>query len=76
MEKGRFIHALPKALTRISVTGARDGYIVRNGDEAPVHVRSGRDGLRCECGYAGCAHITSLEMCGFVEEALEKPQAA
>lgn len=76
MEKRPFIHALPRALTRISVTSAGDGYIVRNGDEAPVHVKLGRNGLQCGCGRAGCAHIESLQMCGFVEDALEKRQAA
>ena len=68
--------ALNKALTRISVTGSGDGYIVRNGDEAPVRVRCGRYGLQCECGEVRCAHIESLRMCGFVEEAQERPKAA
>ena len=70
------IRALNKALTRISVTGSGDGYIVRNGDEAPVRVYRGRFGLQCECGQGRCAHIESLRMCGFVEEAQERPKAA
>lgn len=76
MRERQFIQALPRALTRISVTSAAGGYHVRNGDEAPVKVRQGRDGLRCECGIAACAHIESLKLCGFVEEALEMPEAA
>lgn len=66
----------PRELTRISVTGAHDGFIVRNGNEAPVKVRSGCSGLSCECGRADCAHIESLRMCGFVDDALERSEAA
>jgi hypothetical protein len=76
MRDAAYIRALNKALTRISVTGSDDGYIVRNGDEAPVRVRRGRYGLQCECGQMRCAHIESLRMCGFVEDAQEKPKAA
>ncbi len=68
--------ALNRSLTRISVTGSGDGYVVRNGDEAPVQVRRGRYGLECECGQQRCAHIQSLRMCGFVEDAQERPKAA
>lgn len=65
------------ALTRISVTGMRDFYLVQNGSEPPVKVWRARDGLRCECGMARCEHVTSLLMCGFVEEAqYEEPKAA
>ena len=76
MRDAAYIRALNKALTRISVTGSSDGYIVRNGDEAPVRVRFGRNGLQCECGQMRCAHIESLRMCGFVEDAQEQQKAA
>jgi hypothetical protein len=63
-------------LTRISVSGSGRSYTVRNGDERPVRVWV-RDGeLRCECGHAQCAHIASLEMCGFVEPAHQERRAA
>lgn len=68
--------ALNGSLTRISVTGSGDGFIVRHGDELPVRVRGGHFGLECECGQQRCAHIQSLRMCGFVENAQEKPKAA
>ncbi|MDQ3929927.1 MAG: hypothetical protein M3328_12385 [Chloroflexota bacterium] len=76
MRDSAYFRALNKALTRISVTGSNDGYIVRNGDEAPVRVRRGRYGLQCECGQVRCAHIESLRMCGFVEDAQERSKAA
>lgn len=58
------------SLTRISVTGAGNHYIVRNGGEGPVRVwvrHDGLNGLSCECGRAHCTHIASLQMCGFLE---------
>lgn len=76
MRERQIIQMVPRALTRISVTGAGDGYLVRNGEDAPVKVRQGHNGLRCECGRSDCAHIESLRMCGFVEDAGEMPQAA
>ncbi len=76
MRERQIIHALPKAFTRISVVSAGDGYLVRNGEDAPVRVRQGHDGLRCECGRPDCAHIESLRMCGFVEDADEMQRAA
>ena len=76
MRDSAYLRAIGKALTRISVTGWGDGYLVRNGDEAPVRVHRGRNGLQCECGQMRCAHIESLRMCGFVEDAQERPKAA
>ncbi len=76
MRDPAYFRALNRALTRISVTGSSDGYIVRNGDEAPVRVRRSRYGLQCECGQVRCAHIESLRMCGFVEDAQEQSKAA
>ena len=64
------------ALTRISDIGGRDFYLVKHGDELPIKVWIVRDGLRCECGYAGCAHIASLQMCGFVESSQSMQKAA
>lgn len=61
---------------RISVTGSGDGYLVRHGDEAPVRVSLGRNGLRCECGRAGCVHVESLRLCGFLDDSQEMSQAA
>lgn len=56
-----------EGLTRISVRGSRDFYLVHNGRGAPVKVyRRGSD-LECECGQRECSHIASLRMCGFVE---------
>ena len=66
----------PWALTRISVSGSRDCYVVRIGDNKPVRVWQTPDGTYCECGGAGCAHVTSLQVCGFYEERHERPQAA
>ena len=76
MRDKAYLRAIGQALTRISVTGTGDGYIVRNGDESPVRVRWGRYGLQCECGQARCAHIESLRMCGFIEDAQDTSKAA
>ena len=76
MRDAVYFRALNKALTRISVTGSGDGYIVRNGDEVPVKVRMTRFGLQCECGHQRCAHVESLRMCGFVEDARDDAKAA
>jgi hypothetical protein len=64
------------SLTRISVSGSGDHFLVRNGSEQPVRVLVRRDGLECECGKAACAHIATLEMCGFVEPAYKANKAA
>ncbi len=76
MREPSYLRAPNGSLTRISVTGSGDGYVVRNGDELPVRVLRGRYGLECECGQVRCAHIQSLRMCGFVEDAQEMPKAA
>jgi hypothetical protein len=64
------------SLTRISVSGNGNFYLVRNGAEEPVRVWVRRDGLDCECGRTACSHIASLELCGFVEPAYEDRRAA
>jgi hypothetical protein len=64
------------SLTRISVSGNGQFYTVRNGGEDPVRVWMRGDGLRCECGRANCAHIATLQMCGFVELPSEERIAA
>lgn len=64
------------ALTRISVTGSRDHYIVRNGDQAPVRVWRTGGTLQCECGQEVCDHLLSLQLCGFIEARCESPRAA
>ena len=64
------------SLTRISVSGSGNHYVVRNGSEEPVRVWVSGDGLRCECGKPGCGHIASLEMCGFIERAYDVGKAA
>jgi hypothetical protein len=63
-------------LTRISVTGSRDFYQVRNGNGLPVRVWRALDGLICECGLPGCVHIESLRICGFLEDPMQQSQAA
>ena len=65
-----------EGLTRISVRGSRDHYLVRNGRGAPVKVSRRGAELVCECGQPNCVHIASLKMCGFVEAAHEMPRAA
>lgn len=66
------------ALTRIKVTGARDYYMVQNGNDAPVKVWIARGGLRCECGSGEweCTHIESLRLCGFTDDVEEMSRAA
>jgi hypothetical protein len=64
------------SLTRISVSGNGSHYVVRAGGDDPVRVWVGRGGLHCECGQGACAHITALEMCGFIEPQLERREAA
>ncbi len=64
------------ALTRISVTGTGDCYVVRTGSAAPVRVWVCADGVRCECAQRDCSHIRSLELCGFLETTGEQSQAA
>ena len=60
-------------LTRISVRSTLDCYLVKLGDGPAVRVRRGRDGLLCECGAEECAHIASLQLCGFVYTAGDRP---
>ena len=64
------------SLTRISVSGDGNHYLVRNGSEEPVRVWVRRGGLECECGKSACGHIATLEMCGFIETAYEQNKAA
>jgi hypothetical protein len=64
------------SLTRISVSGNGNHYLVRTDSDLPVRVWVGRGGLRCECGQGACDHIAALEMCGFVEPDLERREAA
>jgi hypothetical protein len=63
-------------LTRISVSGNGTNYLVRTGDEQPVRVWVRRSGLQCECGTSGCAHVTAVTMCGFVDSPGEQQAAA
>jgi hypothetical protein len=64
------------SLTRVSVAGGDGHFMVRIGSEVPMRVWVGRDGLHCECGKPRCQHISSVVMCGFVEESLDERQAA
>jgi hypothetical protein len=64
------------ALTRISVTGSGDFYLVRTGAASPVKVWVRREGVTCECGQGDCVHIKSLELCGFLQAPCERSQAA
>jgi hypothetical protein len=63
-------------LTRISVTGTRDGFLVRAGDDRPRAVRSSGGRLVCDCGIPGCAHVEAVMLCGFVEDAASEQRAA
>jgi hypothetical protein len=63
-------------LTRISVTGTNDGFLVRTGQERPAIVRNSGGRLVCECGGAGCAHVEAVVLCGFVEEREAQQKAA
>ena len=63
-------------LTRIRVTGSGNTFRVQNGDEPPVTVWMCGGGLRCECSRPSCLHVTSLLMCGFVEQSEEAQRAA
>ena len=65
-----------EGLTRISVRGTRDCFLVRSGNGPSVKVRRRGAGLECECGQPECIHIASLRMCGFVGTAQEMPWAA
>lgn len=76
MSKEPLSFAGRSSLTRISVSGASDHFIVRNGSERPVRVWRRAGGLQCECGRAGCQHVSSLLMCGFVEPGTSERQAA
>ena len=75
---GRDGRAEQEGLTRISVRGSRDFYLVRSGSGPQVRVRRRGANLECECGQPDCVHIASLRMCGFVEEVAgcEMPRAA
>ncbi len=63
-------------LTRIRVTGSGSSFRVQNGDEPPVTVWMRGGSLRCECSRPSCLHVTSLLMCGFVEQSEEAQRAA
>jgi hypothetical protein len=63
-------------LTRISVMGTNDGFLVRTGQERPAIVRNSGGRLVCECGSAGCAHVEAVVLCGFVEEHEVQQRAA
>ena len=65
-----------RVLTRISVSGAGDRFIVRSGDEGPVKVWVRGGSLRCECGASRCLHIESLILCGFYSAEGEEQRAA
>jgi len=63
-------------LTRIRVTGSGGSFRVQNGDEVPVTVLVRGSSLLCECSSPSCLHVTSLLMCGFIEESEEAQRAA
>lgn len=63
-------------LTRISVTGTRDGFLVRTGDERAREVRHTGERLVCECGIPACTHVEAVVLCGFVEESAAQQKAA
>jgi hypothetical protein len=63
-------------LTRISVTGMHNGFLVRTGGERARVVRNLGDRLVCECGAANCAHVEAVLLCGFVEGTAGEQQAA
>ena len=63
-------------LTRISVTGTRDGFLVRTGDDRARAVRRAGGRLVCDCGVPGCAHVEAVVLCGFVEDAAAEQRAA
>ena len=63
-------------ITRIRVTGSGGLFHVQNGDEPPVLVTMRGGSLRCECSRPSCLHVTSLLMCGFVEQSEEAQRAA
>lgn len=65
-----------ESVIRISVSGSGNAFTVRTGDEAPVQVRRRGMLLLCDCGLSHCAHIASLQMCGFVEASEVMPRAA
>jgi hypothetical protein len=64
------------SLTRISVRGSRDGFVVRHGDSIPVTVHFQHGRLICDCGGDECAHVESIRACGFVDESPGLQQAA
>ena len=63
-------------LTRIRVTGSGGLFRVQNGDEAPITVWVRGSNLLCECSRPSCLHVSSLLMCGFIEESEEVQRAA
>ena len=63
-------------LTRIRVTGEGGLFHVQIGDDSPVTVRSRGSSLLCDCGRPSCRHVTSLLMCGFIEQPEEVQRAA
>jgi len=73
--KLRSLHS-ENRLTRIRVTGSGGLFRVQNGDEAAVTVRMRGSSLLCECSRPSCVHVTSLLMCGFIEDSVEAQRAA
>ncbi len=74
-KKLRSLHG-ENSLTRIRVTGSGGLFRVQNGDEVPVTVWVHGSSLLCECSRPSCRHVTSLLMCGFIEESEEAQKAA
>ena len=76
MVERRFHEVRDKVLTRISVKGVGNSYLVRLGQGPVMEVRKEHGDLVCECGEPKCAHIDSLGLCGFVETDRDLPMAA
>ena len=76
MSYSEWAHMGRTGLTRISVVGTRDGFLVRTGDERARVVRDVGGRLVCECGASGCPHAEAVVLCGFVEGAAGEQRAA
>ena len=63
-------------LTRISVTGTHNGFLVRTGDDHARAVRRVGGRLVCECGVPACAHVEAVVLCGFAEGPAGQQMAA
>jgi hypothetical protein len=63
-------------LTRISVMGTHNGFLVRMGDEHARAVRRVGGRLVCECGAPNCAHVEAVVLCGFAEGLAGQQMAA